>query len=176
MSGDLYVWFLDGTVAVGGSYLHARAARGARSGQIRGTADLDADGHLDLLWHHQTTGELYVWFMDGLVVKTGAFLTPRSFSDTRWQIREWRTSSADGKPDLLWHNPATGELYAWLMNGTTSRLRRLPAPHPGAPCGASPRWRTSTATANPICSGTTRRPASSYFWFLDGLDQDVRAT
>ncbi len=38
------------------------------------------------LWHHQTTGELYVWLLDGLTVRDGTFLTPAAFADTRWQI------------------------------------------------------------------------------------------
>jgi hypothetical protein len=48
--------------------------------------DFDADGNPDILWHHQVTGELYVWLLDGLTVRDGTFLTPAAFADTRWQI------------------------------------------------------------------------------------------
>ena len=128
----------------------------------------DADGHLDLLWHHQTTGELYVWFMDGLVVKTGAFLTPRSLRDTRWQIRGVADLSGDGKPDLLWHNQATGELYAWLMNGTTVASGAFLA-SPG-----SALWRVAEVAdfdgdRKPDLLWHHKTTGELYFWFLDGL-------
>jgi hypothetical protein len=54
--------------------------------QIRRVADFDRDGQPDILWHHQKTGELYVWLMDGLTVRAGVYLTPPAFSDTGWQI------------------------------------------------------------------------------------------
>jgi hypothetical protein len=166
-TGDLYVWFLDGTVAVGGSYLTPRSS-GGTDWVIRGTADLDADGHLDLLWHHQTTGELYVWFMDGLAVRSGAFLTPRALDDTRWQIRGVADLSGDGKPDLLWHNQVTGELYAWLMNGTTVASGAF-LTSPG-----SALWRVAEVAdfdgdRKPDLLWHHKTTGELYFWFLDGL-------
>jgi hypothetical protein len=40
----------------------------------------------DLLWHHRTTGELYVWYLDGLVEAGGSYLTPSTYTDSTWQI------------------------------------------------------------------------------------------
>ena len=82
-------------------------------------ADFDVDGQKDILWHNQATGELYVWFMNGLVAARGGFLSPARFADTRWQIRGLADLNGDSRPDLLWHNTATGELYAWFLDGTT---------------------------------------------------------
>jgi hypothetical protein len=48
-------------------------------------ADLDEDGNQDILWQHQGSGDLYVWFMDGTVVTRGSYLTPRGCSDTNWK-------------------------------------------------------------------------------------------
>ncbi len=63
-TGDLYVWFMDGpTTLKNASYLTPRQFADPRW-QIRGVADLDVDGHPDLLWHNQATGELYVWRHD----------------------------------------------------------------------------------------------------------------
>ncbi len=67
------------------SYLDPRSLSDTRW-QIRRVADFDRDGQPDILWHHQTTGELYVWLLDGLTVRDGTFLTPAAFADTRWQI------------------------------------------------------------------------------------------
>ena len=49
-------------------------------------ADFDRDGNQDLLWHHQGTGDLYVWFMNGTVVTRGSYLTPSRFADTNWKV------------------------------------------------------------------------------------------
>jgi hypothetical protein len=104
-TGDLYVWFLDGTVAAGGSYLTpGRIPVGPW--QIRGVADLDGDGKADLLWQHQTTGELYAWLMDGVAMRGGSYLTPRSVPATPWQIRaladfswRWEAGPPLAQPD-----------------------------------------------------------------------------
>ena len=34
-----------------------------------GTADFNGDGRADLLWRHQTSGDLWLWQMDGAAVK-----------------------------------------------------------------------------------------------------------
>ena len=33
--------------------------------RIVGTGDYNGDGRADLLWHHATRGEVWVWLMDG---------------------------------------------------------------------------------------------------------------
>jgi hypothetical protein len=71
------------------------------------------------LWHHKTTGELYYWILNGASVSTGMYMTPRAFSDVHWQIRGLVDMNGDVEKDVLWHNQATGELYVWLMTGTT---------------------------------------------------------
>jgi hypothetical protein len=78
---------------------------------------MNADGHPDLLWHHQTTGDLYVWFMEGLSVSWGSYLDPPRFADTRWRIRRLMDMNEDGEPDILWHHQVSGYLYVWLMDG-----------------------------------------------------------
>ena len=119
LTGDLYVWFLDGTVVVHGDFLTPSRFADARW-QIRGVADFDGNGSPDILWHHQVSGELYVWFLDGTVTTTGAFLTPSAFADTRWQIRGIADFNGDGKVDVLWHEQTTGDLYVWFLDGTVT--------------------------------------------------------
>ena len=120
-NGDLYTWYLNGTVTTSGSYL--TPSRFADTlWQIRGISDFNLDGKNDILWHHQGTGDLYVWFMGGtggVVVGGGGYLTPSRFADTRWQIRGISDFNGDGQKDILWHHQADGRLYVWFMNGLT---------------------------------------------------------
>jgi len=54
--------------------------------QIRGVADFNGDRQPDLLWHNQTTGALYVWFLKGLNATGASFLTPKQLPNSSWQI------------------------------------------------------------------------------------------
>lgn len=116
-SGDLYVWFMEGTKVIAGSYLTPRSFADTRW-QIRGIADFNRDGQQDILWHHQLTGDLYIWYLNETVVTAGSYLTPKSFADTRWQIRGVADFNQDGYADLLWHHQGTGDLYIWYLDET----------------------------------------------------------
>ena len=48
--------------------------------------------------------------------------------------------------DLLWHNQSTGDLYAWLMDGTSVESPRTWTPRGCPPSGRSGRSSTSTTT------------------------------
>jgi hypothetical protein len=117
--GDLYVSFMSGTGAVGGAALSpGRFADVAW--QLRGVGDFNGDGHADLLWHHQGTGDLFVWFMNRTAATGAAYLNPSRFADVRWQVARVADFNNDGKPDILWRHEASGDLYVWYMNGTTA--------------------------------------------------------
>jgi hypothetical protein len=118
-TGDLYAWYMNGTVAVSGAYLTPSRFADTRW-QIRDLADFNGDGRPDVLWHHQTTGELYVWLLNGTMTTGGSYLTPSRFADTRWKIVKVADFNADGKVDVLWHHQANGELYVWYLNGTVT--------------------------------------------------------
>jgi hypothetical protein len=107
-SAALGTWRFEATF-LGVTYQHLfRVAR---------TNDFNSDGKSDLLWQHQTAGDVYAWFMNGTTISNGSYVARGM--DSNWRVVGVADLNADGKPDLLWQNGATGDVYAWYMNGTT---------------------------------------------------------
>ena len=84
-TGDLYISFMNGTTAVGGAYTTPARPSGPRW-QIVRVSDLNEDGKPDLVWQHQTTGELYAWYMSGAIMTSSSSLTPSRPSGTGWRV------------------------------------------------------------------------------------------
>jgi hypothetical protein len=129
-TGTLVVWLMRGTtrlstVAIAPIALPTTTVLPPRLGpeagwQVRGVADINRDGHDDVVWHHPQTGALYAWYMEGTTATAGAAFSPARFADTRWELRALADFNGDGRVDLLWHNRTTGDMYAWFMNGTVA--------------------------------------------------------
>ena len=115
--GWLAIWRMNGNQLVGGESLTPDRVADT-NWKLAGTGDFNNDGHPDLLWHHQTTGMIAAWFMNGSRQVAGVSLTPDRVADTNWKIVATGDFNADGKRDILWqHTDRT--LAVWLMNGTS---------------------------------------------------------
>ena len=79
-------------------------------------ADLDGDGKADVLWRNSSTGENYLYPMNGLAIGAGEGYV-RTVADTNWKIVGRGDFNGDGKGDLFWRNTSTGQNYIFLMNG-----------------------------------------------------------
>jgi hypothetical protein len=80
-------------------------------------ADFNGDGRADILWRNTSTGENYLYPMDGTtILGTEGYL--RTVSDQSWQVAGVGDFDGDGRMDILWRNSATGQNYIYLMNGT----------------------------------------------------------
>src|SRR5207253_7729673 len=93
--------------------------------------DLDGDGKADIVWRNNSTGENYLYPMDGTTIRAseGYF---RTVADINWQIAALGDYDGDGKCDLFWRNSASGENYLYPMDGTTIKasegfVRSVPA-------------------------------------------------
>ncbi len=78
--------------------------------------DFNGDGQPDILFENTTTGDHYVWLMNGTNFSSSVFIGNVS---TQWQVVGTGDFTGDGNADLLWQNSSTGEILIWLMNGTT---------------------------------------------------------
>lgn len=84
-TGDLHVWFMTGTQALGAAPLSPSRFADARW-RISRVEDLNEEDFLDILWQNQETGDLLVWYMSGLVVVSRSHLTPRRLAEPSWKV------------------------------------------------------------------------------------------
>ncbi len=77
-------------------------------------SDLSGDGHADILWQNRTTGQVYLWLMEGVERVDGVDF---GYHDAAWQVAGVGDINGDGHADILWQNDWTGQVYLWLMEG-----------------------------------------------------------
>jgi serralysin len=82
--GSLYVWFMGGTSLIGGSYLNPGFVADP-DWVVARVADANDDGYADILWQHESTGALYIWYMAGVDMTSGTYLNPSEVPDTLWK-------------------------------------------------------------------------------------------
>lgn len=76
----------------------------------------NGDGKADILWRNSTTGQVYIWLMNGTTLTSSGSLGSVS-SD--WSIAGVGDFDGNGTSDMLWRNSTTGQVYIWFINGTT---------------------------------------------------------
>ena len=82
-TGANYLYFMHGTaIKPGEGYLRTVADPAWR---IVATGDYDGDGRADILWRNSTSGENYVYFMDGLAIKPNEGYL-RAVADASWRV------------------------------------------------------------------------------------------
>jgi serine protease len=127
--------------------------------------DVGADGLSDIVWRNSSTGENYLYFMNGVSIISEGYL--RTVPVPHWQIVAMRDFDGNGSADILWRNASTGENYLYLMDGLSivseGYLRTVPLAWQVAGAGdvdgdgrADVLWRNS---------GT----GETYVYFMNGL-------
>ncbi len=96
--------------------------------KLQATADLNSDGHTDLIWRHALSGKNVVWFMNQTTRTSGVFLNPDTLADPKWQIAATGQFNGDGKWDLLWRNSYSGRNVVWTMDGVNRLAGQFTTP------------------------------------------------
>jgi uncharacterized delta-60 repeat protein len=123
ITGRSLVWFMNGQTKVGEKALNFNGSDLLLPGNdwnIKGTADFNRDGTVDILWRNKISGQNVVWNMAGSDGTTFSSLTEIGPAFTAsWDIRAVNDFNRDGNADLFWRNSVTGDNVIWYLGGLT---------------------------------------------------------
>src|SRR5438046_358114 len=106
VTGENYIWLMNGlSTASQGS---ANFVDPASGWQVQGVGDFDGDGKDDILWRNTSTGENYIYLMDGTTIKPPEGFI-RTVADPSWTVAGIGDFDGDGKADIVWRNTASGK-------------------------------------------------------------------
>src|SRR5439155_1511036 len=114
LTGENYIWLMNGlSIASQGSVNVVDPTSGW---QVQGIGDFDGDGKADILWRNSSTGENYIYLMNGWTIAARGLVNIVEPSSV-WELKGIGDFDGDGKADILWRNSSTGENYVYFMNG-----------------------------------------------------------
>ena len=82
-------------------------------------ADLNGDGHPDLIWQNDSTRQVAVFYMGGAQGNT--YLSWDWLAGgamTGWTLMGLADFNGDGHPDVMWQNDGTHQIAVWYMGGS----------------------------------------------------------
>ncbi len=102
------------TVTDNGGYSHTKTAQVVvGGGGFRN--DFNGDGRSEIYWRENSTGESYIWTLNGTAVTAAASVHREA--DLGWRVVGTGDFNADGRTDVFWRHNTTGATYIHLMNG-----------------------------------------------------------
>jgi FG-GAP-like repeat/Bacterial pre-peptidase C-terminal domain len=114
-TGTLLWWFLRGGEFSGSQLITPNIPD--QNFKIVGTADINQDGNLDIIWQHPAIGA-FAWYMpkpdaNNSISYTGGRLIPTAPAD--WKFVTMGDVNQDKELDVLWTHPNTGSSLWWQM-------------------------------------------------------------
>jgi hypothetical protein len=131
VSNAVSIWGMTG--ADGASILYSPIVAIAAAGwKLSAAADFNRDGFSDLVFQHETTNQVSIWYMggiNGLVLQTAPIVLAAA---ANWKVVTAGDLNRDGAPDIVLQNQVTNALSVWYLGGPEGRTL-LSAPIVGQP-------------------------------------------
>lgn len=139
-SGTVAPWFLMATSggvtpALSFSTPLQRKVEGSSDWDVGATGDFDNDGKSDIFWVNGITGDLTIWYLDGVrVVRTADIVTwegrfgreipkARVPASSGWRVIGTGDFDRNGSRDILWYHGQTGTFSVWSLVSTSDGVR-----------------------------------------------------
>jgi hypothetical protein len=130
-------------------------------------SDFNGDGWFDILFQHQTNGQLVAWHLNSTAVISTEYLSTTAVA-LEWRMSGTGDFNKDGKADIIWHNTRTGQVVYWFMNGVFDwSAGYLPGP-------VSPEWHVASVRdfdldGNPDIWWYNELTGEMLVWYFDGV-------
>jgi bacillolysin len=85
ISGQIVIWHLKGENLLGGAFTNPPSLPDT-GWRLSAVGDFNRDDRPDLVWRHSTSGQIAVWFMEGLNLAGGTLTTPPALADVNWKL------------------------------------------------------------------------------------------
>ncbi|MCH9693210.1 MAG: FG-GAP-like repeat-containing protein [Gammaproteobacteria bacterium] len=127
VSGQNHMYLMNGSAV--SSSISVTTVPAPEDWKVAGGGDYDGDGNSDILWRNISTGQNFMYLMNGAVVANASSVTTVS---TDWIVAGGGDFDGDGNSDILWRNTVNGQNYMYLMNGATvasaANVTTVPSP------------------------------------------------
>jgi hypothetical protein len=170
-NGKIFFWFLSGTTYVNGVALTGSQTSASSAWVPVATADYNADGKPDILWHNRNDGRVFFWFLNGTTYASGSGASGiANGASLDWVPVASGDYNGDGKPDIMWWNKKNGRIYFWFLHGTSYYAG---AAISGSQTSASSAWVPSASADynhdnKPDILWHNKTDGRVFFWFLNG--------
>jgi predicted Zn-dependent protease len=135
-SGETYVWNMNGTTIASEGYVQSVGTSSAW--QVQSVGDFNGDGRSDVLWRNSSSSETYVWLMNGTTIASQGNIQSIG-ANSGWQVQGTGDFNGDGRSDVLWYNPSSGQTTIWKMNGIA-----IDSQDPSQSVGAESGWQVQS--------------------------------
>jgi 6-phosphogluconolactonase len=85
LSGQVVLWFMNGSVLTAGTFTTPSSFPDT-NWRIAAVGDYSYDRKPDILWRHEVSGSMLVWYMDGATRIGVAAITPSDIGDPAWKV------------------------------------------------------------------------------------------